>query len=156
MGSVFQPDYMGGGVAQTGPQRLYSVGTYVDFKLSRWVQIEAEGRWLRFNPYLDIREDNYLIGPRLPLDRLRYKRAIPYAKVLVGRSRMNFEYDSILNYYTDIAFGGGVDIKLTRRITLRAIDFEYQKWFGWPDIPGIQNTTLSPYGGSVGASYKIF
>jgi hypothetical protein len=156
LGSVFQPDYKGGGVAQTGPYRLYGDGAYVDVKLTRWVQIEAEARWLRFNSYLNIREDNYLIGPRLPIERLRYKRAIPYAKVLVGRGRMNFEYDSILNYYTDIAFGGGVDVKLTKKITIRAFDFEYQQWIGWPNLTGYPNTTLSPYGGSVGVSYKVF
>ena len=156
LGSVFQPDYRGGGVPQTGPFRLYGPGAYVDVKLTRYVQFEAEARWLRFNPYLDIRQDNYLVGPRLPIEKLRYKRALPYAKVLVGYSRMNFEYNSILGHYTDLAFGGGIDVKLTKKITLRAIDFEYQKWLGWPNIPGIPNSPLSPNGGSVGFSYKVF
>jgi hypothetical protein len=156
LGSVFQPDYAGGEIARTGPQRLYGMGAYVDFKLSRWVQIEAEGRWLRFNSYIGITEDNYLIGPRLPLDRLRYKRAIPYAKVLFGSGKINFPYNGGWGRYTDIAYGGGVDIKLTKRFTLRAIDFEYQQWPQFPNITGVSNTTLYPYGGSVGASYKIF
>ena len=150
LGSVFQPDYKGGAVAQTGPYRLYGDGAYVDVKLTRWVQIEAEARWLRFNSYLDIREDNYLIGPRLPIERLRFKRATPYAKVLVGFGRMNFEYNAAYGRFTDIAYGGGVDVKLTKRITLRAIDFEYQQWPNW------LSSSLSPYGGSVGVSYKIF
>jgi hypothetical protein len=150
LGSVFQPDYKGGGVAQTGPYRLYGDGAYVDVKLTRWVQIEAEARWLRFNSYLDIREDNYLIGPRLPIERLRFKRATPYAKVLIGYGRMNFEYNAAYGRFTDIAYGGGVDVKLTKRITLRAIDFEYQQWPNW------LSSSLSPYGGSVGVSYKIF
>jgi hypothetical protein len=156
LGSAFQPDYAAGAVAKTSPNRLYGPGAYVDLKLARWVQFEAEARWLRFNSYLDIREDNYLIGPRLPIERLRFRQATPYAKFLIGRSRMNFEYSGILNYYTDIAYGGGVDVKLTKKITLRAIDFEYQKWLGWPNIPGFSNTSLSPYGGSVGVSYKVF
>jgi hypothetical protein len=157
MGSLFQPDYAGGGaVAQTSPNRLYGPGAYVDVKLTRYLQFEAEARWLRMNTYLDIREDNYLIGPRLPIEKLRYKRATPYAKVLIGNSRMNFEYSGAHGHYTDVAYGGGVDVKLTKKITLRAIDFEYQKWLGWPDIPGSPNTSLSPYGGSVGVSYKIF
>jgi hypothetical protein len=128
----------------------------VDLKLTRWVQFEAEARWLRMNPYADIREDNYLIGPRLPIEKLRFWRATPYAKVLIGMSRMNFYLDGAYGHYTDIAYGGGVDIKLSKKITLRAIDFEYQQWLGWPNITGVQNTTLSPYGGSVGVSYKIF
>jgi hypothetical protein len=156
MGSAFQPDYAAGAVAKTGPYRLYGDGAYVDVKLTRWVQIEAEARWLRFNSYLDIREDNYLIGPRLPIEKLRFWRATPYAKVLIGISRMNFEYNGAYGHYTDIAYGGGVDIKLTKKITLRAIDFEYQQWPWWPNIPGNPNVTLSPYGGSVGVSYKVF
>ena len=156
LGSAFQPDYAGGAVAKTSPNRLYGPGAYVDLKLTRYVQIEAEARWLRFDSYLDIREDNYLIGPRLPIEKLRFRRATPYAKVLIGNSRMNFEYSGILGHYADIAYGGGVDIKLTKRITLRAIDFEYQQWLGWPNIPGYPNNTLSPYGGNVGVSYKVF
>jgi hypothetical protein len=156
MGSAFQPDNAGGAVAQTSPYRLYGPGAYVDFKLNRWVQIEAEARWLRFNSYLDIREDNYLIGPRLPIEKLRYKRATPYAKALVGYGRMNFYLSGISGRYADIAYGGGVDVKLTKKITLRAIDFEYQTWPSWPNITGTTNTTLSPYGGSVGVSYKVF
>ena len=156
MVSGFQPDYAGGAVAHTGPLRLYGPGAYVDLKLTRYVQFEAEARWLRFNSYLDIREDNYLIGPRLPIEKLRFWRATPYAKFLVGNSRMNFEYSGAYEHYTDIAYGGGLDIKLSKKITLRAIDFEYQKWLGWPNIPGYPNSPLSPYGGSVGVSYKVF
>jgi hypothetical protein len=156
MGSAFQPDNAGAPVAQTGPQRLYGPGAYVDMKLNRWVQIEAEARWLRFNSYLDIREDNYLIGPRLPIEKLRFRRATPYAKVLIGNSRMNFYLDGAYGHYTDIAYGGGVDVKLSKKITLRAIDFEYQQWLGWPNISGYPSSPLSPYGASVGVSYKVF
>ena len=156
MGSAFQPDYSGGAVAKTSPNRLYGPGAYVDLKLTRYLQFEAEARWLRMNSYLDIREDNYLIGPRLPIEKLRFWRATPYAKVLVGRSRMNFEYDGAYGHYAEIAYGGGVDVKLTKKITIRAIDFEYQKWLGWPNISGYPNSPLSPYGASVGVSYKVF
>jgi hypothetical protein len=45
-------------------------------------------------------------------------------------------------------FGGGVDYRLSRKFTLRAFDFEYQRWNVTP--------TLYPYGGSVGMSYKVF
>jgi hypothetical protein len=151
LGSAFQTDYRGGGVAQAGPHPLYGLGAYVDFKYSRWIQIEAESRWLRLNPYLDIRQDNYLIGPRLPLERLRFRQATPYAKILVGFGTMNFEYNAAYGRYADIAYGGGVDITLTKRITVRAIDFEYQQWPQW-----LLNSSLSPYGASMGVSYKIF
>jgi hypothetical protein len=77
-------------------------------------------------------------------------RAQPYVKGLVGFSNMNFEYNVAHGRFTTIAFGGGIDLKVTRRWSVRAIDFEYQKW------PEFGNTTLSPYGASVGIGYRIF
>ncbi len=151
MASAFQPDYAGGGVADASPNRLYGVGTYVDVKFTRWVQIEAEGRWLRYNQLANINETNYLIGPRLPIYRLHFWRATPYAKVLIGLGDMNFEFNEATGRFTDIAYGGGLDVKVTRRISVRAFDFEYQQWPKW-----INNQQLFPYGASVGVGYKIF
>lgn len=150
LASGFQPDYAGGFVAQAATNRLYGPGVYVDVKVTHWIQAEAEGRWLRYNQYLNINESNYLIGPRLPFPRLRVWRATPYAKVLIGLGKMNFEFNSATGSFTDVAYGGGVDIKVTRRISIRAIDFEYQQWPKW------LNSSLYPYGASVGIGYKIF
>jgi len=150
MASAFQPDYAGGGVASTSSNRLYGVGAYVDVKFTRWFQIEAEGRWLRFNQIDNINQDNYLIGPRLPIPHLHIWRATPYAKALIGYGKMNFELNEAHGRFTDIAYGGGVDIKLTKRISIRAIDFEFQQWPKW------LSSSLSPYGASVGVGYKIF
>ena len=72
MGSVFQPDYAGSLTALTSPNRLYGAGVYVDVRVSRWLQFEAEGRWLNFNQYYSgvpptgNGESNYLAGYRLP------------------------------------------------------------------------------------------
>jgi len=151
MGSAFQPDYAGGGVAEASPNRLYGFGAYVDVKFTRWVQIEAEGRWLRLNQYANINQTNYLIGPRLPIYRLHFWRATPYAKVLIGYSKMNFEFNEATGRFTDLAYGGGLDVKLTNRIRLRAFDFEYQQWPKW-----VNNQQLYPYGASVGVGYRIF
>ena len=150
LASAFQPDYEGGAAAATSSNRLYGIGTYVDVRFTRWFQVEAEGRWLRFNQYVNINQDNYLIGPRLPIPHAHFWRATPYAKVLVGYGKMNFEYNEAHGRFTDIAYGGGVDIKLTKRISVRAIDFEFQQWPKW------LNSSLAPYGASVGVGYKIF
>ncbi len=123
LASAFQPDYGGGGLPGAGPNRLYGVGAYVDVKFTRWIQLEAEGRWLRFNQFEDINQDNYLIGPRLPIRRLRFWRATPYAKALIGYARMNFDNNEAYGHFTDIAYGGGLDNKLTRKISVRAIDW---------------------------------
>jgi hypothetical protein len=42
-------------------------------------------------------------------------------------------------------------VKLTRRINLRAADFEYQLWPKW-----VNNQSLMPYGLSAGLSYRVF
>jgi len=148
LGSLAQPDYEGTGEAATAPNRIYGAGVYVDARFSRWVQIEAEGRWLRFNQYHSILlpegngESTYLIGPRIPI--LTFHRVTPYGKFLVGLGSADFlTGDTFV-----LAYGGGVDVRLSHRFTLRAVDFEYQQWR--------VNPTLYPYGGSVGISYRIF
>lgn len=142
MGSVFQPDYAGLGSAETSPNRLYGFGAYADMHFSRWVQIEGEARWLHFNKYLGIDENSYQVGPRIPIHD--FHGWTPYGKFLFGWGSGSF----LSGRATDITFGGGVDYRLSRRLTLRAFDFEYQRWSVTP--------ILHPYGGSVGLSYRIF
>ncbi len=154
--SGFQPDYAGFGIPEESTNRLYGLGAFVDMKLTPWIQFEAEGRWLRFNQLDGIYEDNYLIGPRLPIYRLRYRRITPYAKVLVGFGKMNFENHVGWGRYTALAYGGGLDIKMTKRINVRLPDFEYQQWPRWAEANGVPTTNLWPYGFSAGVSYRVF
>lgn len=148
LGSLAQPDYEGTFEAATSPNRIYGPGAYVDIHFSRWVQIEGEARWLRLNQFKPIYlpegngETTYLIGPRIPIGT--FHRVTPYGKFLVGLGSASF-----INGNTFVlAYGGGVDVRLSHRFTLRAVDFEYQQWRVTP--------TLYPYGGSVGISYRIF
>ncbi len=159
MGSLFQPDFAGNWnlqstapVAGASPQGLFGVGAFVDVKFSRWVQIEAEGRWLRQNQYQKIYEDNYLAGPRVPV--YRFGRFNAYGKALAGWANVPYGIGPTYHSFTDIALGGGADYKLNKKFNLRAFDFEYQKLFGWPAVG--PNQSISPYGVSVGISYKIF
>lgn len=152
MGSMFQPDYAGGGIAQASPNRLFGVGAYVDMRFRRWVQLEAEGRWLRFNQFVDIHQDNYLIGPRVPIHTF-FGRVTPYGKVLFGFTNMNFEFGETSCRCATIAYGGGADVRLDNRWTLRAVDFEYQQMPSWY---ALQTSQLHPYGVSAGISYRIF
>jgi hypothetical protein len=164
MASFFQPDFVGGPsawrcdasscppglyypVAQASSDPLVGLGAYVDLKFNRWVQLEAEGRWLRFNRDQDVHEDNYLIGPRVPI--YSFWKATLYGKALGGFSRMDLGY-GVHGSFTAFAFGGGMDVKLTKRLSIRAFDAEYQYWPEWG------NTNLSPYGASAGIGYKIF
>ena len=168
LASAFQPDYDGeynGNPAEASPYRLYGFGTYVDVKFSRWVQIEGEARWLRFNQLDSIYQDNYLIGPRIPLHHYHFLRATPYAKALIGYANTNLSYyysgDGVYvdlgdHKFTDLALGGGVDLKLTRRFSIRAFDFEYQDYFKVFQTSAGHTQNLYPYGASVGVGYKIF
>jgi hypothetical protein len=155
--SSFQPDYTGFGVPEHAPfsTYIYGIGAFVDVKITPWVQIEGEGRWLRFNETDGIFEDNYLVGPRLPIYKAHFWKATPYAKVLIGYGKLNFENGNGYGRYTDIAYGGGLDIKMNRRINVRLPDFEYQQWPKWTEGTG-QYSTLFPYGLSVGVSYRVF
>jgi opacity protein-like surface antigen len=179
--SVFQPSYSGDWAAETvpvspcypnsvcnpvanrSPYPLFGIGAYVDLRFTHWIQLEAEGRWMRYNQNNPtgttnggIYFDNYLVGPRVPLHRIW--KANPYAKALVGYGKMNLGYypglcsgDCVAaGRFTALAFGGGADIKLTRRVSLRALDVEYQYWPQWG------NSSLAPYGVSVGVGYRIF
>lgn len=156
--SVCQP------VSNTSPYPLFGAGAYVDVRLDRRVQLEAEARWLRFNQYNPgqltgggIYQDNYLLGPRIVVAhawKMTYS-----AKVLVGVGKMGLgDYPGLCattycvasGHFTDLAFGGGADMHLTRRIVLRVFDAEYQYWPKWGA------TALMPYGVSVGVGYKIF
>jgi outer membrane protein with beta-barrel domain len=140
MVSGFQPDYV--------DSKLIGLGAYVDLTIFHGIGIEAEGRWQRFNQLDSIYQDNYLIGPRVKLHR--FWRATPYVKALGGFSNMNFEDNIAHGRFTTVAFGGGIDLKVSRRWSVRAIDGEYQIW---PDFLG---SNLKPYGLSAGIGYKIF
>jgi opacity protein-like surface antigen len=149
--SDFDPDY--------GWQRLYGIGAYADYNLTPRLGAEAEVRFHRFNQLSNIHEDNYLIGPKYNYRRNRY---IFFAKGLVGVGYFNFPLNAAHGSYLDIALGGGLDYRLTRRIYVRG-EYEYQIWPGFvgppdpPNPPFINRPNgLTPNGFSVGASYRIF
>lgn len=137
--SAFDPDYI--------QNKLVGIGAFADLNVFHGLGVEAEGRFQRFHESYGINQDNYLIGPR-------YQRRIfhtrPYVKVLGGFSNMNFGENIGTGRFTTIAFGGGVDLHVTRRWSVRAIDAEYQYW------PAFLSGNLKPYGISAGVSYRIF
>jgi Outer membrane protein beta-barrel domain len=153
LASGFNPNY-----ATNYP--LIGPGAYVDVHFSHWFQIEAEGRWMRFNTFYGENQSNYLIGPRVPIKR--FGKFESFGKVLIGEAKMTFpEGDYFTNgSFTDLAFGATLDYKLNRRWSIRAIDFEYQDWPKFiPKDPTVANSptlSLQPYGLSVGVGYRIF
>lgn len=136
------------------PQRvLGGVGVYADLNIRRHLGIEGEARFLRQNQIAGSHESTYLVGPRYEFRLGRYS---PYVKALIGGGRLVFPYGDGYGTYTALAYGGGLDISLTERIKLRAIDFEYQDWPSFNFGPGTQQQALTPYGISAGISYRVF
>ena len=149
--SDFDPDY--------GYQRLYGIGAFADYNLTPRLGAEAEVRFHRFNQLANIHEDNYLIGPKY---NYRHNRYVFFAKALVGVGYFNFPLNAAHGSYLDVALGGGLDYRLTRRIYLRG-EYEYQIWPGFvgppdptPIPPQNRPNGLTPNGFSVGASYRFF
>jgi hypothetical protein len=97
----------------------------------------------------DIGEDSYLLGPRYVF---RHNRFSPYAKVLFGLGRFKYQYDTAPHTaytYKIYSFGGGLDIQATQHINVRAIDFEYRQWPGYPP------NGLAPQVWTFGAAYAF-
>jgi opacity protein-like surface antigen len=146
--SNFSPDF--------GPQRLNGAGFYVDLHRSPLIGVEAEGRFLRVNPYFGEHEDSYLIGPHVRF--LRHGRIDPYAKILFGIGKITYPFGLGYGTYFAYAPGGGIDYHLSRKISAR-VEYEYQFW---PTAPGAAFSDISgnhgftPNGFSAGVAYRIF
>jgi opacity protein-like surface antigen len=144
--SNFTPDYT--------PNRLGGMGIFVDLNLFLHGKLGAEGeaRWLRFNQLQGSYQDNYLAGPRYSR---RYGKFVPYVKFMMGAGEFEFPNNQGHGGYFAYAPGGGLDYRLTRHLTIRAIDYEYQRW---PSAPGggLPTNGMTPNGFSFGLGYKIF
>ena len=149
MGSGFYPNTGSHPLFVTGTNHLVGLGTYVDLHFTHWIQLEGEARWLRFDQYAGEHMDNYFIGPKLPIRR--FGRANVYGKVMIGMGKMTFPNNFGYGTFTALAYGGGIDYKLSRKLSLRAVDFEFQQWPNW-----LSNSTIYPMGISVGIGYRVF
>jgi opacity protein-like surface antigen len=148
--SNFTPDYT--------PNRLGGLGVYVDLNLngrlglSGRLGVEGEARWLRFGQQLGSHEDNYLVGPRYSR---RFGKFVPYAKFLMGAGELEFPSNEGHGGYFAYVPGGGLDYRLMHRLTVRVVDYEFQRW---PSAlgGGLPSHGLTPNGFSAGVGYRIF
>ncbi len=141
--------------ASYASNKVAGLGTFVDYSplFEGNLGVEAEGRWLTTGGSHGFSEYNYLAGPRYRF--YMNDRYQPYAKVLLGGGEINFSYNLAHGGYFALAPGGGIDIALDRRWTVRA-DYEFQIWPSAPGIPGIQNGSVHPNGVTIGFSYRLF
>jgi hypothetical protein len=141
---------VGGGAMALSPD--YAQGTVIgfsawgDYDFSKHIGIEASAHFGEFITPGDTSENTYLIGPRFSYRR---GRLTAYGKALVGRgtiTNLNTNGSSSYNLY---GFGGGVEYRLLRKVNIRVVDFEQQKW------PDFGQSGLTPIVASIGASYII-
>jgi hypothetical protein len=120
---------------------------YVDVHPQWRIGFEGEARFLRYHTAEDISESNYLGG--LQVTFLQRHHIDPYAKFLVGMGRITLPYRYAHGSFLTYAPGIGVDYALNRYVSVRAIDFEYQHWQGFP------YGSLNPYGISAGIRVRV-
>ena len=143
---------IGGGwsiaAANYGPKRIKGLSIYSTYDFTRHWGIEGTIHRISSTTPGEIGEDSYLIGPRYAV---HFSRFHPYAKAQfgIGRFKNNFTNRQTAYTFKIYSFGGGLDINVTRRLNLRAIDLEYQKW------PSFQPGGLSPKVLTVGAAYSF-
>jgi hypothetical protein len=138
--SGFQQDY--------GRRYIGGEGVFVDANLFRRIGIEAEVRLLNAHTSEDVKQQTYLIGPKISTNAHAFR---PYIKLLAGRGHLNFPFHYATGSYLVVAPGAGLDWHLGQsRFNVRVIDFEYQIW------PQFTFGELHPYGASAGVSYNLF
>lgn len=98
-----------------------------------------------------VHERTYELGPRF---FAAYGHFMPYGKVLFGRAVFNFPNDMANQAFTEGAFGGGLDYRLSPVFYLRA-DYEYQRWFGFGTQVNAFPGSLSPSVASFGVAYHF-
>ncbi len=134
------PDY--------GPKYAKGLAIYGNFDVIHNIGIEGDIHFASLITPTDIGENTYLLGPRYTY---RYHRLAPYVKVLFGVGQFQYQQGTYGKGSTDTyglyAFGGGLDVRATHRLSVRPIDFEFQRW------PNYAPNGLTPFVLTVGAAY---
>jgi hypothetical protein len=137
--SGFQQDY--------GKHYIGGETVFVDANLYRRIGIEAEGRLLNAHTAESVKEQTYLIGPKITALPRRFR---PYVKLLAGGGKLDFPFHYAKGSYFVVAPGAGLDFHLAGRLSVRVADFEYQIW------PQFSFGQLHPYGISSGLSFDLY
>jgi len=102
---------------------------------------------VEFRQSADVHIETYSIGARYHFNVGRFQ---PYVKGLAGFGDFNFPYNLATGRFLVATAGGGIDYKLSRKIEIRAVDWEYQNW---PNFTFGNMSTLSV---SIGLRMRVF
>jgi len=114
-----------GQYVQYGERKMLGISGFVDADTRRRLGIEAEGRWEEYYQTFNVHLETYSVGARYHLTLGRYQ---PYAKGLIGFGDFNFPYNLAAGRYLVATGGAGLDLRVGRRLQIRAADVEYQYW----------------------------
>ncbi|MGC8548453.1 MAG: outer membrane beta-barrel protein [Acidobacteriaceae bacterium] len=146
--SLYNSDYFGGNKSLNQP--AYSI--YGDYTVRNGVwPVKLDVNFTQVPDHYgseDRRLSSLIIGP---LVGRHFGRLEPFAKFGAGFGHITD--NGITNYHQlgqhfAIGFGGGLDYQLTDHITLRPIDFTYERWNFYPNA-------LSPEVLGFGLSYRV-
>jgi opacity protein-like surface antigen len=107
---------------------------------------EAETRFLRYRTDEGVSQTNYLAGIHVGI---RPQRLRPYAKFLVGATRIQAPFGYGQGTFFTFVPGAGLDYALTDRWTVRVVDLEYQI------VPQFISSDVRNLGVTVGLSFRL-
>lgn len=148
--ALFDSDYFGGNKSLN--QSAYSIyGDYDLFNVNGAWPIALEVNFTQVPDHYgaqDRRLSSLLFGPKIGHPMGRFE---PFAKIGAGIG--HFSANNIISVHQDgdhaaIGIGGGIDYRLTNHITIRPIDYTYERWNFFPNA-------LSPQVLGFGVSYRI-
>jgi opacity protein-like surface antigen len=133
-------------------QHLWGIGGFADYRVVRFLEIEAQGRFLLTNGFYDEHQENYLIGPQFIVGRSQ--RLQPFAQFLFGAGRLTYPLQTGTGVNVALEGGAGINLLVRERWIVRG-DYEYQLWPGSSNIANQPARDLTPNGIRVGLAYKL-
>lgn len=132
-------------------KRIDGVSAYAIIDFTRHLGIEFDLHDPNVRTPNDFLEKSYLVGVRYVY---RYHRLEPYARGMIGIGKTSVDVPNLIvpgtpGSYNIYAIGGGLDLRLSQHLNVRAIDFEQQRWNTFPP------NGLTPTLVSAGIAYRF-
>ena len=117
---------------------------YGDYDMGAHWGGEAEYHYTSISTPNQVSENSFLVGPRFIVRKNNFQL---YGKGMLGLGRISYPPARVRETDFVFAAGGGVEYRLGDHLTLRPIDFEYQRWSF--------QTGLTPKVITIGAAYRF-
>lgn len=129
---------------------IKGISLYGSIDVGKHIGIDGEVHDMKLFTPRDVGESSYLLGLRYGIPE---KRFYPYAKVLAGLGSFSFQKGyfprNSASTHKIYALGAGLDYSASRRINIRVIDLEFQRW------PGYGPHGLTPLVATFGLAYAF-